>query len=232
MLAAATEPMQLLHRLHSLRRVPPVCDATAMQQKLQCHLRLYHQSRCELAASNEVTFEDGDHLRRRLPTSSAPRLCSRRVCNQPALAGLGEDTRQAREARAEHSRRGAARGLQAPGARRADSVTRASHPCLPVERARVRGRRACNHPALAGLGDGAWQAGEAGAEGGGGDVARALQAEGTCGECSGERRRCAVLVCGHLICEACAIAQARAAHVACTQGISGFAVLRSSTCVA
>ena len=86
------------------------------------------------------------------------------------------------------------------------------------------GRRACNHPALAGLGEDTWQAGEVGAEGGGGDAARVLQV-GMCGECGGERQQCAALVCGHLICEACSVAQARGAYVACILGFPGFAVL-------
>ena len=39
---------------------------------------------------------------------------------------------------------------------------------------------------------------------------RMLQTQGTCAQCGGEQRACATLACGHRICSACCVAQARA----------------------
>lgn len=39
-----------------------------------------------------------------------------------------------------------------------------------------------------------------------------VQTQATCGQCGGEQHTCATLACGHRICSACCVAQARVCH--------------------
>ena len=41
---------------------------------------------------------------------------------------------------------------------------------------------------------------------------RIVQTQATCAQCGGEQRTCATLACGHRICSACCVAQARICH--------------------
>lgn len=52
---------------------------------------------------------------------------------------------------------------------------------------------------------------------------RVVQTQATCAQCGGEQRTCATLACGHCICSACCVAQARVCHcqpqLACFTGL-------------
>ena len=94
-------------------------------------------------------------------------------------------------------------GVPAGGAPGPDA--HAAMPHMELLERLLRLRRMCNHWALAG---GAER--DAGGPEPGPGPGQAREALGTCGACGAGQRRCAALACGHLLCEACAAAQARA----------------------
>jgi len=94
-------------------------------------------------------------------------------------------------------------GARAGGAPGPDA--HAGMPQMELLERLLRLRRMCNHWVLAGA---------AGRDAGGPEPGpgpgRAREALGACGACGAGQRRCVALACGHLLCEACAAAQARA----------------------